>query len=186
MSISGSTATFKFLHGTVATVIYVARYGTSADPNAQYGLISTGGASGNEIGWFHSFDDRSPTVNNAISSSAIRDESGFRAWLNRVNDQVAPNAFIACSEVIDAGNATAANRSIVRINGGAAIQGNSLTNSPSSNDSQFNLTIGAIVSSSLLAYMAGDICEIIIYNSALSDADRAAVELYLMSKWGIT
>ena len=186
LSIASSTATFKFLHGTVATVIYVARYGTSADPNAQYGLISTGGASGNEIGYFHSYDDRSAEANNSILSSAIRDAAGFRAWLNRVNDQVAPNTFIACSEVIDAGNATAANRSIVRINGGAAIQGNSLTNSPSGNDSQFDLTIGAIVSSSPVAHMAGDIAEIIIYNSALSDTDRSAVEAALISKWGIS
>jgi hypothetical protein len=32
----------------------------------------------------------------------------------------------------------------------------------------------------------GNIAEIIFYNSALSDADRAAVESYLMNKWGIT
>jgi hypothetical protein len=184
LSIASSTATFKFLHGTTATLLYVAKYGTSADPNAQYGLVSTGGASGNEIGYFHSFDDSS--VNNSISSSAIRDANGFRAWLNRVNDTVTPNTFIACSEVIDAGAATAANRSTVRINGGSAIQGNSLTDSPSGNDSQFDLTIGAIVSSSPTAYMVGDICEIIIYNSALSNTNRALVESYLMSKWGIT
>jgi hypothetical protein len=187
LSIASSTATFKFLHGAFATVLYVARYGTSADPNAQYGLISTGGASGDEIGYFHSFDDRvSLTANNAISSSAIRDESGFRAWLNRVNGRVAPNAFIACSEVIDAGNATADNRSIVRINGGSAIQGNSLTNSPSGNNSQFDLTIGVIISSSPTAHMLGDIAEIIVYDTALSDANRSAVESYLMSKWGIS
>jgi hypothetical protein len=32
----------------------------------------------------------------------------------------------------------------------------------------------------------GDIAEIIIYNSALSDTNRAVVESYLMSKWGIS
>jgi hypothetical protein len=32
----------------------------------------------------------------------------------------------------------------------------------------------------------GDICEIIIYNSALSATDREAVEDYLIDKWGIT
>ena len=32
----------------------------------------------------------------------------------------------------------------------------------------------------------GDICEIILYDSALSDANRSAVESYLLTKWGIT
>lgn len=32
----------------------------------------------------------------------------------------------------------------------------------------------------------GDIAELIVYDSALSDADRSAVESYLMAKWGIS
>jgi hypothetical protein len=32
----------------------------------------------------------------------------------------------------------------------------------------------------------GNFCEVIAYDTALSDANRAAVESYLMSKWGIT
>jgi len=36
------------------------------------------------------------------------------------------------------------------------------------------------------SYHNGDLCEIIAYNTALSDTDRANVESYLMSKWGIT
>jgi len=35
-------------------------------------------------------------------------------------------------------------------------------------------------------YMNGKIAEIIIYNTALSDAARQAVETYLSNKWGIT
>jgi hypothetical protein len=31
----------------------------------------------------------------------------------------------------------------------------------------------------------GNIAEIILYNVALSDTDRSAVEQYLISKWGI-
>ena len=33
---------------------------------------------------------------------------------------------------------------------------------------------------------SGNLCEIIVYDSALSDTDRNAVESYLMSKWAIT
>jgi hypothetical protein len=36
------------------------------------------------------------------------------------------------------------------------------------------------------AYITGDICEIILYNTVLSDADRAGVETYLITKWGIS
>jgi hypothetical protein len=32
----------------------------------------------------------------------------------------------------------------------------------------------------------GDICEIILYDSALSDSSRAEIESYLMAKWGIS
>jgi hypothetical protein len=35
-------------------------------------------------------------------------------------------------------------------------------------------------------YFNGYICELTLYNAALSNANRAAVESYLMSKWGIT
>ena len=35
------------------------------------------------------------------------------------------------------------------------------------------------------AYITGDIGEIVLYDSALSDTDRSAVESYLMTKWGI-
>jgi hypothetical protein len=32
----------------------------------------------------------------------------------------------------------------------------------------------------------GLVCELVIYNAALSDADRSAIESYLMAKWGIS
>jgi len=35
-------------------------------------------------------------------------------------------------------------------------------------------------------FHSGNMCEIIIYNSVLSDANRALVENYLLAKWGIT
>lgn len=39
---------------------------------------------------------------------------------------------------------------------------------------------------SFLNLHTGNLCEVIVYDSALSDANLAAVENYLMSKWGIS
>ena len=48
--------------------------------------------------------------------------------------------------------------------------------------------VGAYFDSNSLSawFLDGEICEIIIYNSALSTTDRNSVESYLMTKWAIT
>ena len=46
--------------------------------------------------------------------------------------------------------------------------------------------IGVMEPSSPDVFHTGNICELIIYNSALSDTNRAAVESYLTTKWGIS
>jgi hypothetical protein len=48
------------------------------------------------------------------------------------------------------------------------------------------LTIGNVAEPPFSGYLNGDIAEIIIYNSALSDTDRGLVESYLLAKWGIS
>ena len=59
-------------------------------------------------------------------------------------------------------------------------------------DTTYAITIGALrytfnsATDKYLQFANADYAEVIIYNSALSDTDRAAVESYLISKWGIT
>ena len=52
----------------------------------------------------------------------------------------------------------------------------------------FPVLIGALMYTNNVPvqFLNGDIAEIIIYNAALSDTDRSAVESYLMSKWAIS
>ena len=56
-------------------------------------------------------------------------------------------------------------------------------NSFSMNEGYF---IGALRGTFSFRFFDGDIGEIIIYDSALSGTNRAAVEAYLISKWGVT
>ena len=59
-------------------------------------------------------------------------------------------------------------------------------------NTSYAVTIGALrykfneASEKYLQFASGDFAEVIMYDSALSDTDRAAVENYLIAKWGIT
>ena len=99
--------------------------------------------------------------------------------------------------------------SAVSANNGAVLSFKTIAGSPSSSQSQyrngslvastvsFNETSSAAniskavylgildFAGTLYRPFAGNFCEVIIYNAALSDANRSVVESYLMSKWGI-
>ena len=47
------------------------------------------------------------------------------------------------------------------------------------------VAVGFLPRANPAVYFNGYICELILYSSALSDTDRAAVEAYLLGKWGI-
>jgi len=100
--------------------------------------------------------------------------------------------------------------SAVSANNGAVLSFKTIAGSPSSSQSQYRN--GSLVASTVLynetssaaninkpIYLgildfagtlyrpfAGNFCEVIIFNAALSDANRSAIESYLMTKWGIS
>jgi hypothetical protein len=63
---------------------------------------------------------------------------------------------------------------------------NSDTNPASTSNSTYDLHIGSAAGRTEGVFWEGDIAEVIIYDSALSDTDRGKVEDYLLAKWGIT
>jgi hypothetical protein len=187
-TVSGTQAAFKFLHdGTQCTVYWVAKFGNTFDPNAQHAVLNTGGASGYEIGYLVGYEDRAAaSVNNGFISSAIMDSGGNRAWLNRPSNVISPQTYVVYEERLNASNATASLRSLVRINGVDVTSTNTLTNAPSSENAAYDMTIGSFTSGGTQASpLLGDLCEIIIFNTAVSDADRARLQAYLFAKWGI-
>ena len=105
-------------------------------------------------------------LDNITASSTV---SGFHYWSN----QAKPS------------DATAANRSVMKYNGGADIKNNTLTSAVSTGNPTFDLTIGDSGGNSTVLPLNGAIGEILIYNSYLSGTDLTKVNNYLALKWGV-
>jgi hypothetical protein len=188
LSISGSNSSLKFLHSTQNTVFIVVRCGTSANPNYR-GVIfdSTNDGSSFGPGVTLYYDDRTlESRNDGIqfdlwNASASPDPY---VGLEVSNNRLTANTYLAFSLEIDPTTGTAANRIRHRVNGSAAVGGNTATGTLSTANSKGSFTMGAAGNGA--APLSGNLAEIIIYNSALSDANRAVVESYLMTKWGIS
>jgi len=184
MSIASSTATFKFLHSTQATVFFASKVGNTSDPNDFYVFIATGDGATAQSGTLFYYDDRvAIPFNNRVRYVVTTGSDA--AVVAGADNNFTPNVFSVVSAVVNAAAVTAADRAALRVNNGSPDKSNTSTNSPSTANSVANLTIGA-TADSLVGNLDGDICEIIIYDSALSDTDRAAIETYLVAKWGIT
>jgi len=187
MSVANSTATFKFLHSAANTLFFVVRVRAL---NTRETLFDTGtlGSSSGDGG-------SSGALLMLFTNGAAlhRLQSGANA---EVSNTLATSSFVAGSSylvsvIADPTAGTASNRSELRINGGVAIKNNTLTDSVGTGNSRQNFTIGQVIGFAgdgyveYTEYADLDFCEIVIYNSALSSTDRAAVESYLMTKWGI-
>lgn len=183
LSIPSSTATFKFLHTSNATV-FVAFKPSGANPDELYMLIDNCRAGG-QTGYTLFYDDRTVESRNdkILSAGGV----GAASYLVvSANDFSPANAFSCITNVIKAADGTAGNRSRLYRNGVIDAAVNTASGSTSS-DASNNLQIGEAHTGSTFFYrLNGDIAEIIIYNSALSDTDREAVENYLLAKWAIT
>jgi hypothetical protein len=183
LSIASSTATFKFLHTSDATV-FIAYKPSGADPDTLYSLIDNCRNGVTVAGYTLFYDDRSvvPRNNKILSAGGLG--AGSYVVVSADNFSLA-NTFSVITNVVKSSDGTAANRSRLYRNGVVDSAVNSATGSTSA-DASHDLLFGAShTASSLTSFLNGDICEIIIYNSALSDINRAAVESYLMTKWSI-
>jgi hypothetical protein len=182
LSVPSSTATFKFLHTDFSTVFIVAKAGVVADPNARYGFFGTNSGGTSARGLMINYDDRaSQSLNNAIRTGI----SNGTAWvsLNDANNFFAANTFGIITVRSDPANATAADRSVLNLNGGTDTKNNTQTAALSTSNASFNLEIGS--SGGAFPVLNGDIAEIIVYNRALNTSELAQVHRYLARKWGI-
>jgi len=90
---------------------------------------------------------------------------------------------VVLDAVLDVGNATAADRLIMRVNGVASTNVNTATAAPSTGAPQRVLYFGC--SGNANVFMTGDICEWLIYSQHPTASQQAAIRKYLSRKWGI-
>lgn len=182
---TGAASTFNHLHnGTSSLVCIVARPGLVSNPNAIYAFIDNCGISSGSIGYSLAYDDRASVPrNNVLFEQVSRGVLGNPSISNLSGDAWTPNVFSIIDDCMDADNATAANRSKVRINNGTEIANNILTNAPSTSNATASMRIGS--SSSGTFFLAGQIAEVIICNDQ-NVSLLAKLRGYLAWKWGVT
>jgi hypothetical protein len=191
MSIASSTATFKFLHDGDATVFAVYRWTAPAgEPNRRFLFSnhfdeeSVSGTTGSAMWMRNDFGSAAPysrlqfvTTNNG--STRINSYTGENSY--------AVDTFHCLSLVADNANANNASRAVFRKSG--TVQADTAAGDaaalPTANAS-YDLHICTQAGLTNRYFAQCDLCEIVMYDTALSDTDRAAVEQYLISKWAIT
>jgi hypothetical protein len=185
MSVANSTATFSFLHATNSTIFAV----LDANRSGYAPFLSTFDTGSVNVGI------QLETTNGSGTADKVTHRVGRGVTGTNTAQQTTGNAFLGSSfnvisVVTQPANATAASRSSIRRDGGTASTASASTDSPSSASSQYNLSLATDNylggGSGDATYSSMDIAELIIYDTALSNTDRSAVEQYLISKWGIT
>ena len=183
---AATASDWNFLHNTSgSTVVIVWKAGTSADPNAAYSAWGTSGlATANHGQGLFSDDRTSLSRNEAVGSIISRGVLGEpNANVVSSNGAHSPNAPTIVSFVGDPGNATAANRVSLRVNGGTPTGSNTETHAASTSNATFAFQVGA--GGNDVLPLTGYIAEVVICDAKLSDANREKVEGYLAHKWGL-
>lgn len=187
---AGTTSTWNFLHnGTNSAVFLVSRVRNTGDnPDVQHTYLSTGGAASGGIGYWIAYDDTaSASRNNALNirvANSAAGGGGTYASNDATNNKITPGTYYILSSYVDADNATAANKTVQRIDGSASFGSNVSTNAPSASNSTYALTLGRDLVTTSVDF-TGDICEVLIFNTQPDTLDRQKLEGYLAHKWGL-
>ena len=161
MDVLSSLGSFNYLHnGTDCFMASVQRFGNVSDPNASYALINNNGLSVNSIGYSMFFDDRASIPrNNAVAVFIGPTNVSTNVALNFAT----PNTQLLITQIIDANNITAANRSILYLNGGSETKNNTIAGAVSLANAPDNMRLGRI-SNGATFNLLGSVQEIVMWN----------------------
>ena len=183
---SGVTNPWKFLHDSSgSTILAVWQAGTAADPNALYGLCGNNATGTTAVGISVLYNDLSAFSRNDAARAFITNGNSGQNVSNQntANDLHPANTPVLLGHTGDPGNATAADRSSIFINGGSAIKNNTATDTASTGNPTYALQLGA--SGNNMNLLTGYIAEVAMWNRILSTEDRQKGEGYLAHKYGL-
>jgi hypothetical protein len=90
---------------------------------------------------------------------------------------------VVLDAVLDVGNAVAADRLVMRVNGVGSTSPNTATAAPAAAIVQRSMFFGC--NGNQAGFLTGDICEWLIYSQHPTASEQAAIRKYLSRKWGI-
>jgi hypothetical protein len=171
-------------NATGGTVIIVSKVNV-ANSEVTMGFINNNGGGTANVGYTIFYDDRSTVsrqdvISNLIARGVVGVATASNTSANDYFDTLQFNSLIGIS---DPANATAANRSELILNGGAAVKNNTLTNAPSSANATDNITLGRN-SSTAAGFLNGDIARIIIVDTKATPTQQAQVAARLAFEYG--
>jgi len=180
LTTTAAKSNFKFMHdGAEYWVSMVASIGAVADPDNNYGIYGTNGASSNETGTAFFWEDRVAQGNEGFRNLTTRGVNASFCIQTADYDIAPPQTWMTVSTRDDPDNGTAADRFSLWIDSGSEIATNTVSNAVNNVDPTYDFQIGATGNNA--NSLTGSIAEILCYTTD----SRADVETYLGTKWSV-
>jgi hypothetical protein len=174
LSCPSSTALFNYFHNSTGATVFTV--GIVDDTAANKMILSNSGGS-TDVGF------RLRISSAERDNLMIRNAAGTNVAQDQDNITLSSGSGFYLTNKYDGGNATAANRLKISLNGGAFLGDNTVANAPSETNAADDLHLG--IKASLIWPWNGAFGEIIMYSGILSNDDIAHNQAYLAAKWGI-
>jgi hypothetical protein len=169
-------STWTFLHSSANTIFMAFKQSTAAID--AYALSDYAGSSGNTGAAI--YQENSGNLVHLITRGA----SGTYVVANKTGVNTLGTAFTYVTVIGDPTNATAANRSDLRLKQGSAIKNNTQTGAVNTGSPTQSLRIGDYDTGGNEG-LNGTVGEILIYDSILSAGNILLNQKYLANKWGV-
>lgn len=180
-ALTGSVvADWKFLNYGFSTSTYiVAQFGIIANPTVNYPVLGTNNATSANHGMHVAYSD---SVNNDKLIHLVSNASGSPATApienSSANGALTPNTLHVISVLDDATNASLADRSEIRIDGGTVIKNNTSNGTTNNTNPAFPLMLGGYGSTK---GFIGYVSEVIFYPVKQSATNNFLIENNLLS-----